>query len=57
MFLWDAIKEFDIFCLFCQETDTFELDHLNFRTLAQFSYLEPGSIKHIYLYHHIWYVF
>lgn len=56
-FLWDVIKEFDIFCLFCQETDTFELDHLNFRTLAQFSYLEPGSIKHIYLYHHIWYVF
>lgn len=45
------------FSLFYQETDTFELDHLNFRTLAQFSYLEPGSIKHIYLYHHIWYVF
>ncbi|KAK3581719.1 hypothetical protein CHS0354_015350 [Potamilus streckersoni] len=35
-----------------RETDTFELDHLQFRTLAQFSYLEPGTIKHIYLYHH-----
>lgn len=36
-----------------RETDTFELDHLEFRTLAQFSYLEPGSIKHLYLYHHV----
>ncbi|KAL4229089.1 hypothetical protein ACF0H5_012128 [Mactra antiquata] len=36
-----------------RETDTFELEHLEFRTLAQFSYLEPSSIKHIYLYHHV----
>ncbi|KAL8598378.1 hypothetical protein ACOMHN_032655 [Nucella lapillus] len=36
-----------------RETDTFELDNLEFRTLAQFPYLEPGSMKHIYLYHHI----
>nr|KAG5708707.1 hypothetical protein BaRGS_034924 [Batillaria attramentaria] len=37
-----------------RETDTFELDNLEFRTLAQFPYLDPGSIKYIYLYHHIW---
>ncbi|XP_070201892.1 DNA polymerase epsilon catalytic subunit A-like [Littorina saxatilis] len=36
-----------------RETDTFELDNLEFRTLAQFPYLEPGSMKHIYLYHHV----
>ncbi|KAK3107356.1 hypothetical protein FSP39_012618, partial [Pinctada imbricata] len=36
-----------------RETDTFDMEHLNFRTLAQYSYLEPGSMKHIYLYHHI----
>ncbi|KAK7499885.1 hypothetical protein BaRGS_00008976, partial [Batillaria attramentaria] len=36
-----------------RETDTFELDNLEFRTLAQFPYLDPGSIKYIYLYHHI----
>ncbi|XP_053408498.1 DNA polymerase epsilon catalytic subunit A-like [Mercenaria mercenaria] len=35
-----------------REIDTFELEHLEFRTLAQFSYLEPSSIKHLYLYHH-----
>ena len=34
------------------ETDTFELDHLDFRTLAQYSYLEPGAMKYLYLYHH-----
>jgi len=39
-------------CLF-QETDTFDLEHLNFKTLAQYSYLEPGSMKHLYLYHHV----
>ncbi|XP_019487455.1 PREDICTED: DNA polymerase epsilon catalytic subunit A [Hipposideros armiger] len=33
------------------ETDTFALEHLEMRSLAQFSYLEPGSIRHIYLYH------
>uniref|UniRef100_A0A672QN47 DNA polymerase epsilon catalytic subunit n=1 Tax=Sinocyclocheilus grahami TaxID=75366 RepID=A0A672QN47_SINGR len=26
--------------------------HLEMRSLAQFSYLEPGSVRHIYLYHH-----
>ncbi|XP_076438241.1 DNA polymerase epsilon catalytic subunit A-like [Babylonia areolata] len=36
-----------------RETDTFELENLEFRTLAQFPYLEPGSMKYIYLYHHI----
>ncbi|KAJ8415285.1 hypothetical protein AAFF_G00422650 [Aldrovandia affinis] len=35
-----------------READTFELEHLDMRSLAQFSYLEPGSIRHIYLYHH-----
>ncbi|ELK14230.1 DNA polymerase epsilon catalytic subunit A [Pteropus alecto] len=34
------------------ETETFALEHLEMRSLAQFSYLEPGSIRHIYLYHH-----
>ncbi|CAH1796227.1 unnamed protein product [Owenia fusiformis] len=34
------------------DTDTFDLDHLDFRTLAQYPYLEPGSMKHIYLYHY-----
>ncbi len=37
-----------------QEPDQFELEHLVFRTLAQYSYLEPGSMKHLYLYHHMW---
>ncbi|CAL8327108.1 unnamed protein product, partial [Arctogadus glacialis] len=35
-----------------READTFELENLEMRSLAQFSYLEPGSIRHIYLYHH-----
>ncbi|XP_048370765.1 DNA polymerase epsilon catalytic subunit A [Sphaerodactylus townsendi] len=34
-----------------RETETFDLEHLEMRSLAQFSYLEPGTIKHIYLYH------
>ncbi|XP_075685545.1 DNA polymerase epsilon catalytic subunit A [Rhinoderma darwinii] len=34
-----------------READTFELDHLEMKSLAQYSYLEPGSIRHIYLYH------
>lgn len=33
------------------EAETFALEHLEMRSLAQFSYLEPGSIRHIYLYH------
>ncbi|XP_058137158.1 DNA polymerase epsilon catalytic subunit A [Dasypus novemcinctus] len=34
------------------EAESFALEHLEMRSLAQFSYLEPGSIRHIYLYHH-----
>ncbi|XP_014670833.1 PREDICTED: DNA polymerase epsilon catalytic subunit A-like [Priapulus caudatus] len=33
-----------------RDVDTFEIDQLEFKTLAQHSYLEPGSIKHIYFY-------
>ncbi|XP_031425753.1 DNA polymerase epsilon catalytic subunit A-like [Clupea harengus] len=35
-----------------READTFDLENLDMRSLAQFSYLEPGSVRHIYLYHH-----
>lgn len=35
-----------------KETDAYDLDGLEFRTLAQFNYLEPGSLQFIYLYHH-----
>jgi len=35
-----------------QDTDTFHLDWLQFKTLASYQYLEPGSYKYIYLYHH-----
>uniref|UniRef100_A0A4W4F1C0 DNA polymerase epsilon catalytic subunit n=1 Tax=Electrophorus electricus TaxID=8005 RepID=A0A4W4F1C0_ELEEL len=35
-----------------RDADTFDLEHLDMRSLAQFSYLEPGSVRHIYLYHH-----
>ncbi|KAI4894825.1 hypothetical protein NFI96_029846 [Prochilodus magdalenae] len=35
-----------------READTFDLEHLDMRSLAQFSYLEPGSVRHMYLYHH-----
>ncbi|XP_067406281.1 DNA polymerase epsilon catalytic subunit A [Emydura macquarii macquarii] len=34
-----------------REAETFALEHLEMCSLAQFSYLEPGSIRHIYLYH------
>uniref|UniRef100_A0A4W3JDP1 DNA polymerase epsilon catalytic subunit n=1 Tax=Callorhinchus milii TaxID=7868 RepID=A0A4W3JDP1_CALMI len=34
-----------------REKDTFDLEQLEMRSLAQFSYLEPGSVRHIYLYH------
>ncbi|XP_065594891.1 DNA polymerase epsilon catalytic subunit A [Cyrtonyx montezumae] len=34
-----------------READTFDIEHLEMRSLAQFPYLEPGSIRHIYLYH------
>lgn len=35
------------------EAEPFALEHLEMRSLAQFSYLEPGSIRHIYLYHYM----
>ncbi|KAH9489960.1 hypothetical protein Btru_036333 [Bulinus truncatus] len=35
-----------------RETDTFDVNNLNFRSVAQFPYLNSGSIKHLYLYHH-----
>uniref|UniRef100_A0A3P8WLR8 DNA polymerase epsilon catalytic subunit n=1 Tax=Cynoglossus semilaevis TaxID=244447 RepID=A0A3P8WLR8_CYNSE len=35
-----------------READTFDLEHLEMRSLAQFSYLEPGSVRHMYFYHH-----
>ncbi|KAK5871426.1 hypothetical protein PBY51_004310 [Eleginops maclovinus] len=35
-----------------READTFDLENLEMRSLAQFSYLEPGSVRHMYLYHH-----
>ncbi|CAN8193292.1 unnamed protein product [Coccothraustes coccothraustes] len=34
-----------------REAETFNIEHLEMRSLAQFAYLEPGSIRHIYLYH------
>ncbi|KAG7176387.1 DNA polymerase epsilon catalytic subunit A-like [Homarus americanus] len=34
------------------DTDTFELGQLKFKTVAQFQYLEEGSLSHVYLYHH-----
>nr|XP_053633938.1 DNA polymerase epsilon catalytic subunit A-like [Cherax quadricarinatus] len=34
------------------DTDTFELGQLKFKTVAQFQYLEEGSLSHIYIYHH-----
>ncbi|CAC5377738.1 POLE [Mytilus coruscus] len=36
-----------------RETDTFDMENLDFRTMAQFSYIQPGSMKHLYLYHHV----
>lgn len=35
------------------DTDTFELDQLDFRSVAQTPYMEIDSIKNIYLYQHI----
>ena len=35
-----------------QDVDTFELNWLQFKTLASYQYLEPNSYKYIYLYHH-----
>ncbi|XP_022098482.1 DNA polymerase epsilon catalytic subunit A-like [Acanthaster planci] len=36
-----------------KELETFDLGQLEFKTLAQFSYLQPGSLRRIYLYHNI----
>ncbi|XP_032807748.1 DNA polymerase epsilon catalytic subunit A [Petromyzon marinus] len=33
------------------DVDTFQLEQLEMRSLAQYSYLEPGTIRHMYLYH------
>ncbi|XP_076064206.1 DNA polymerase epsilon catalytic subunit 1 [Oratosquilla oratoria] len=33
-----------------QDTDTFELAQLKFKTLAQYQYLEPGHLRHLYFY-------
>ncbi|XP_020776588.1 DNA polymerase epsilon catalytic subunit A [Boleophthalmus pectinirostris] len=35
-----------------READTYDLEYLEMRSLAQFNYLEPGSVRHMYLYHH-----
>lgn len=35
-----------------KEPDVFELGHLDFRTLSHMDYLEPGSLKQLFLYHH-----
>ncbi|XP_054248557.1 DNA polymerase epsilon catalytic subunit A [Indicator indicator] len=34
-----------------REAEIFDIEHLEMHSLAQFTYLEPGSIRHIYLYH------
>ncbi|CAL1292777.1 unnamed protein product [Larinioides sclopetarius] len=34
------------------DSDVFNLTHLEFRTMAQHNYIEPGSLKLLYLYHH-----
>lgn len=42
---------FNYVVILLQDVDTFELQHLEFKTLAQYDYLLPGSIKYLYLYH------
>ena len=34
-----------------KDLDTFELDQLDFKTLAECSYLENANVKKMYLYH------
>ncbi|XP_028400533.1 DNA polymerase epsilon catalytic subunit A-like [Dendronephthya gigantea] len=36
---------------FGREIDSFDLDQLQFRTLAECNYLPEGNVKHIYMYH------
>ena len=42
----EAIRE-----LAGREPEAFQLHHLDYKTLAQYSYLPVGSFKYIYLYH------
>lgn len=43
-------------CVDCkQEVDSFDVEQLDFRTVAQYSYMNPGDMKYIYLYHHVRY--
>lgn len=37
-----------------READTFDLEHLEMRSLAQFSYLEPGKFSHTELFNPNW---
>ena len=39
------------------DTDTFDLGWLQFKTLAQHPYLAPNSFKTLYFYHHKVYIF
>jgi DNA polymerase epsilon subunit 1 len=32
--------------------DTFEIDWLHFKTLTNYHYMPPSSLKNIYFYHH-----
>ena len=34
------------------DTDTFEMNQLEMQTVALLPYLEPGTIKHLYLFHY-----
>lgn len=34
------------------DTDTFEMNQLEMQSVALLPYLEPGTIKHIYLFHY-----
>ncbi|XP_033110052.1 DNA polymerase epsilon catalytic subunit A-like isoform X2 [Anneissia japonica] len=36
-----------------KEVDTFDLQHLDFKTLAQFAYLPAGSMRRVFIYHHM----
>ena len=39
-----------VLCLL-QELESYELDHLDYKTVAQYPYLEGDCFKQIYLYH------
>ena len=38
-------------CYVVKELDSYELDHLDYKTVAQYPYLEGECFKQIYLYH------